>query len=90
MENRIKRARRSLLVLGCIIVAVALLGLGYALYGHFAEGRRLSIAMVLTFVATAMSGVCLVVSVVRYPPETGTYGQEGKDRSSDKKGKTRK
>lgn len=88
MENRIKRARRSLLVLGCIIVVVALLGLGYALYGYFAEGRMLSIAMVLTFVATALSGVCLVASVLRYPPETETHGQDGKGRP-DKRGKTR-
>lgn len=67
MENRIERARRSLLVLGCIIVAVAAFGLGYALYGYIAEGRRLSMAMVLTFVAMAVSGVCLAASVMRRP-----------------------
>lgn len=67
MENRIERARRSLLVLGCIIVAVAASGLGYALYGHFTEGRRLNMAMVLTFVAMAVSGVCLAASVMRRP-----------------------
>lgn len=67
MENRIERARRSLLVLGCIIVAAAAFGLGYVLYGYLAEGDRLSMAMVTTFVAIAASGVGLVVSVVRKP-----------------------
>lgn len=67
MENRIEKTRRSLLVLGCIIVVVALLGLGYALYGHFAEGRRLNPAMIITFVAMAVSGVSLAASVIRHP-----------------------
>ena len=56
-----------MLILGCIIVAVAAFGLGYALYGYIAEGRRLSMAMVLTFVAMAVSGVCLAASVMRRP-----------------------
>lgn len=67
MENRIERARRSLLVLGCIIVAAAAFGLGYTIYGYFAEGHRLSMAMVITFVAIAASGVSLIVSIVRKP-----------------------
>lgn len=69
MENRIEKTRRSLLVLGCIIAAVAAFGLGYALYGHLAEGRNLSWAMILAFAAMALSGVSLVVSVVRRPPK---------------------
>lgn len=67
MENRIEKTRRSLLVLGCIIVAVAAFGLGYAIHGHIAEGRKSSWAMIVTFVAMALSGVSLVVSVVRRP-----------------------
>lgn len=67
MENRIEKTRRSLLVLGCIIVAVAAFGLGYAIHGHVAEGHKLSWAMIVTLAALALSGVSLVVSVVRRP-----------------------
>ena len=62
MENRIEKTRRSLLVLGCIIVAVAAFGLGYAIHGHIAEGRKLSWAMIVTLVGLALSGVSRVVS----------------------------
>ena len=67
MENRIEKTRRSLIVKSSIIVALAPFGLGYAIHGHIAEGRKLSWAMIVTFVAMALSGVSLVVSVVRRP-----------------------